>query len=46
MNFCALKINKNEIFGPKKYKIEKLGVKNSQKLKILAPKIHQNGKNM
>ena len=29
MNFCALKITKNEIFGPRKFKIEKLGVKNS-----------------
>ena len=34
MNFCALKITNNEILGPKKSKIEKLGLKNSQKLKI------------
>ena len=38
MNFCALKITKNEILGPKKSKIEKFGLKISQKLKIWAQK--------
>ena len=38
MNFCALKITKNEILGPKKFKIEKLGLKKSQKLKICTQK--------
>ena len=38
MNFCAVKVTKNEILGPKKSEIEKLGPKNSQKLKIWAQK--------
>ena len=38
MNFCAVKITKNEILDPKKSKIEKLGLKNSQKIKVWAKK--------
>ena len=44
MNFCALKITKKEILGPKNSKIEKLGLKNSQKLKICTQKFTKMGK--
>ena len=43
-NFWALKISKNEILGPKKSKIEKFGLKISQKLKIWAQKFTKLGK--
>ena len=38
MNFCALKITKNEILGPKKSKLEKIRAEKFTKIKNLPQK--------
>ena len=38
MNFCALKITKNEILGPKKCKVEKIRAEKFTKIKNLPQK--------